>query len=203
MAGRLVTLEGPEGAGKTTQLRLLRQSLAASDPLIVREPGDTALGERVREILLHGDGEIGVEAEMYLFMAARAELLEERIRPALQAGRLVLCDRYHDATRVYQGIVGGATVPWPPSFPRPALTALLLVPPEVGRQRQAAEGKAPDRLEARPLAYHRRVADAYRSLAAQEPERWIVLDGEQPPEQLCATLTARIERVQQGTIGTP
>jgi dTMP kinase len=110
----------------------------------------------------------------------------------------VLCDRYHDATRAYQGLVGGVDVPWPDSFPRPDLTALLLVPAEIGLQRQAAQGKAPDRLESRPIAFHERIADAYRRLAAAEPDRWLQVDGAQPADRICATLTDRIERMIGG-----
>jgi dTMP kinase len=199
MSGRLVTLEGPEGAGKSTQVELLRRALAGHDPLVVREPGGTPLGESVRELLLHRDEvAISPEAEMYLFMAARAQLLAERIRPALEAGRLVLADRYHDSTLVYQGAVGGAPASWPPSFPRPDLTALLLVPPELGLSRQAAAGKRPDRMESRPVAFHRRVAAAYRSLAEGDRERFLVLDGTRPAEELRDEILARIEQLLVG-----
>lgn len=192
----LVTLEGPEGAGKSTQVRLLAEVLAGHDPLVVREPGGTAFGERVRELVLHGGGfELGAQAEAFLFMAARAELLEERIVPALAAGRLVLCDRYHDATRAYQGIVGGAEVPWPVAFPRPALTVLLALPPRVGLERQAREGKAPDRLESRPLSFHEEVAAAYRALAAAEPDRWLVVDAQQTAERICGEIARHIEEL--------
>jgi dTMP kinase len=192
----LVTLEGPEGAGKTTQVRLLSDALAAHRPLAVREPGGTEVGERVRDLLLHRRGlMVGAQAEAYLFMAARAELLEERIRPALDLGRLVLCDRYHDATRAYQGLVGGADVPWPATFPRPRLTVLLDLPPEVGRRRQAEQGKAPDRLESKPAPFHERVAAAYRTLAAEEPGRWLVLDATGDPDWICATIATRVEEL--------
>jgi dTMP kinase len=199
MAGLFVTLEGPEGAGKSTQLRLLQAALAARDPLIVREPGGTALGEAVREVLLHSDGlRITPDAEMHLFMAARAELIAERIRPALDAGRMVLADRYHDSTLVYQGEVGGVAATWPPSFPRPHLTVLLDVPPELGLRRQADAGKAPDRLESRPLAFHRRVAEAYLRLAEREPDRFVVLDGTLPADALRDAIVAQIERRTAG-----
>ncbi|MGH7910740.1 MAG: dTMP kinase [Candidatus Dormibacteraceae bacterium] len=192
----LVSLEGSDGAGKTTQVRLLGRALAGREPLLVREPGGTAFGERVRDLVLHGGGfELGPQAEAFLFMAARAELLEERVRPALAAGRLVLCDRYHDATRAYQGVVGGAEVPWPEAFPRPSLTVLLALPPEVGLRRQAAEGKSPDRLEARSLEFHQRVAEAYLTLAAEEPERWLVVDATDPPARICAAVSGRVEEL--------
>lgn len=191
----LVTLEGPDGAGKTTVARLVAEALEEHEPLLVREPGGTAFGERVRELVLHAAGtvDIGAQAEAYLFMAARAELLEEVVNPALAGGRLVLCDRYHDSTRVYQGVVGGAEVPWPAVFPRPALTVLLSVPPEVGLRRQAAAGRGADRMEGRPLGFHQAVHDAYLALAAEDPERWLVVDGERPAPDTARWVAAQIE----------
>ena len=195
----LVTLEGPDGAGKTTLARLVSEALAERDPLLVREPGGTAFGERVRDLVLHSAGTvaIGPQAEAYLFMAARAELVEEVVSPALAAGRLVLSDRYHDSTRVYQGAVGGAEVPWPAVFPRPALTVLVLVPAEVGLRRQAA-ARGADRIEGRPLAFHQAVHEAYLALADAEPARWLVVDGERP-----ATETARLvaDEIQERLAG--
>lgn len=199
MAGLFVTLEGPEGSGKSTQLRLLAAALAPQDPVVVREPGGTALGEALRDVLLHrSELEISPEAEAYLFMAARAELVAERIAPALAAGRLVLSDRYHDATLVYQGEVGGVEVSWPPSFPRPDLTALLLVPPELGLERQRAARGAPDRIGGRPLDFHRQVVEGYRRLAEAEPDRFLVVDGTRPPEEVRDELLARIHRLLVG-----
>lgn len=195
MAGLFVTLEGPEGAGKSTQLALLREAYADRDPLIVREPGGTALGEAVRELVLHSDGmRIDAEAEMYLFMAARAELIAERIRPALEAGRIVLADRYHDSTLVYQGEVGGVPATWPASFPRPDVTVLLMVAPELGLERVVRAGKSPDRLESRPLEFHQHVAAAYLRLAEREPERFLVIDGTLPAEEVRDAIVARIEQ---------
>lgn len=198
--GLFVTLEGPEGSGKSTQLGLLAEALASShDPVVVREPGGTALGEALRDVLLHrSELEICPEAEAYLFMAARAELVGERIGPALAAGRLVLSDRYHDATRVYQGEVGGVTVDWPSSFPRPDLTALLLVPPELGLKRQVAARGAADRIGGRSLDFHRQVVEGYRRLAEAEPDRFLVVDGTRPPEDVRDEVLARIHRLLVG-----
>jgi dTMP kinase len=197
--GLFVTLEGPEGSGKSTQLRLLADALAVHDPLVVREPGGTALGESIRDLLLHREQlEISPEAEAHLFMAARAELVAERIQPALAAGRIVLCDRYHDATLVYQGEVGGVSVPWPASFPRPDLTALLLVPAELGLERQRAARGTPDRIGGRPLDFHRQVVEGYRRRASLEPERFLVLDATRPAEEVRDALLARIHALLVG-----
>lgn len=196
-SGLFITLEGPEGAGKSTQVRRLAEALGGSDPLLVREPGGTPLGESVRELLLHReDLTIGPEAEMHLFMAARAELLDERVRPALAAGRMVIADRYHDATLVYQGAVGGIATSWPDSFPRPDLTVLLMVPAETGLARQAEAGKAPDRMESRPLAFHQAVARGYLALAEAEPGRFLVLDGTRDPEALTAAIVDRVDSLR-------
>src|ERR1700716_1714203 len=104
---------------------MLARALAAHDPLVVREPGGTELGERIRDLLLHRPERMSADGEMYLFMAARAELLETLIKPALAAGRVVIDDRYHDSTMAYQGGGRGVDVPWPESFPKPELTILL------------------------------------------------------------------------------
>ena len=130
--GIFITFEGPDGAGKSTQVELLAQALAEREPLVFREPGGTELGERIREIVLHRPESMSAEAEMHLFMAARAELLRTRIEPALAAGRIVIDDRYQDSTLAYQGGGRGAPVDWPASFPKPDLTILLVLPPDVG-----------------------------------------------------------------------
>jgi dTMP kinase len=148
----------------------------------VREPGGTELGERIRDLVLHGPP-MAPEAEMYLFMAARAELLREIIEPALAAGRLVVGDRYHDSTMAYQGGGRGLEVTWPRSFRRPDRTYLLAVPPEVGLDRRVAERTA-DRLEAEPIDFHRAVGAAYDRIAAAEPERYLRLDATLPPDAL-------------------
>src|SRR5205807_7245284 len=136
LSGLFITFEGPEGAGKSTQVELLRAALSARDPVVTREPGGTPLGERVRALLLHDGVAMSGEAEMHLFMAARAELVARVIAPALATGRIVIADRYHDSTLAYQGGARGAPATWPASFPRPDRTFLLELPPEVGLERQ-------------------------------------------------------------------
>jgi dTMP kinase len=188
MAGVFLTFEGPEGAGKSTQVEMLRRALEDQDPLVVREPGGTALGERIRDLVLH-DRAMSPAAEMYLFMAARSELLAERIQPALAAGRLVIADRYHDSTRAYQGGGRGLQTYWPSFFPKPDRTYLLAMPAEAALRRLSGA----DRIEGEPLAFHRAVAEAYDQLAAAEPERWVRLDASAEPEEIHRRILADVE----------
>ncbi|TMD87313.1 MAG: dTMP kinase [Chloroflexi bacterium] len=171
-----ITFEGPEGSGKTTQVELVGQALAAREPVMVREPGGNELGERIREIVLYGALELDAEAEMYLFMAARRQLIAEVIAPALAAGQIVVADRYHDSTLAYQGGARGVPTTWPSTFPRPDVTFLLSVPVESGLERLAKAGKKPDRVERESIDFHNRVAAAYERLAQDEPQRFARLD---------------------------
>jgi dTMP kinase len=176
MPGLFITFEGPEGSGKTTQVELLGQALASREPVMVREPGGNELGERIREIVLYGALELDAEAEMYLFMAGRRQLIAEVIGPALAAGQIVVADRYHDSTLAYQGGARGVPTTWPSTFPRPDVTFLLSVPVESGLERLAKAGKKPDRVESESIDFHNRVAAAYERLAQAEPERFAKLD---------------------------
>src|SRR5579872_3031927 len=178
MSGRglFITCEGTEGSGKTTQVELLGEWLAARDPVVVREPGGTELGERVREVVLYAGLDIDAEAEMYLFMAARRQLISEVIAPALAAGQVVIADRYHDSTLAYQGGARGVPAGWPSTFPRPDITFLLEGPVETGLGRHESAGKSPDRMEQESLEFHRKVAAAYERIADAEPKRFVRLD---------------------------
>jgi len=176
MSGLFISFEGPEGSGKTTQVELLGQALASREPVMVREPGGNELGERIREIVLYGALELDAEAEMYLFMAARRQLIAEVIAPALAAGQIVVADRYHDSTLAYQGGARGVPTTWPSTFPRPDVTFLLSVPVESGLERLAKAGKKPDRVERESIDFHNRVAAAYERLAEDEPQRFARLD---------------------------
>lgn len=187
-AGCLVTLEGGEGAGKTTQCRLLREWLVAGGLSVTctREPGGTVLGERLRALVLDPElGAIAGSAEMLLFSAARAETVARIILPALERNEVVLCDRFVDSSQVYQGhglgvdrefiaavngeITAGAVVD---------LTLVLDVPVETGHARRRAE--RPDRIETRGLTYHQKVRAGYRRLAAEEPNRVRLIDATRP-----------------------
>jgi dTMP kinase len=183
-----ITFEGPEGAGKSTQVDLLRVELMALEPVVAREPGGTELGERIRELLLHSGLSMSAEAEMYLFMAARAELIATVIAPALAEGRLVIADRYHDSTLAYQGGGRGVDVRWPESFPRPDLTFLLVL--DAGQGLDRLRGR--DRLEAESLDFHRAVLAAYDRLSQAEPERYVRLDASQSEAVLHSEVMERV-----------
>ena len=198
MRGFFITFEGPEGSGKSTQIERLRTVLPGA--LFVREPGGTELGERIRELVLHGPA-MAPEAEMYLFMAARAELLREVIEPALAAGRVVVADRYHDSTLAYQGGGRGLDVGWPSGFRRPDRTYLLAVSPEVGLNRARTQRTA-DRLEAESLDFHRAVGAAYDRMADAEPARYLRLDATLPPHEIHRKIAEDISRQLGGLDAT-
>ena len=183
---RFVTFEGPEGAGKTTQIRLLAATLEATGRpcLVTREPGGTPLGEALRALLLGHDGyPMGADAELLLMFAARSEHLRAQIEPALARGCSVLCDRFTDATYAYQG--GGRGIPdarveaieqWVQGNRRPDLTLVLDVPVAVGLVRIAGRPEAFDRFEAEGVAFQERVRATYLRRARLDPGRYAVLD---------------------------
>jgi dTMP kinase len=197
--GRFITLEGIEGAGKSTQLAFLKTLLDAAgiETVVTREPGGTALGERLRALLLANDDRaMRADAELLLMFAARAEHLAGVIRPALAAGHWVLCDRFTDASYAYQG--GGRGVAreriaalesWVQGELRPDLTLLLDVPVEMGLRRAARRG-VPDRFEGEDRAFHERVRACYLAMAAQEPNRMRVVDTAAEPAAVQQRLRA-------------
>lgn len=199
--GRFITLEGGEGAGKSTLLADLRAYLESRgvDLLMAREPGGTALGERVRSILLDpAQRDMCAESELLLMFASRAQLVRETLAPALTAGRWVLCDRYVDAGYAYQG--GGRGQPveriaaleqWACAGLKPDLTLLLDLPVADGRARAAGRGEA-DRIEAEADGFFERVRAAYRARAAAEPQRFRVIDAGQSPEKVLLDAIAAI-----------
>ncbi len=195
MAGIFITFEGPDGSGKSTQVEKLAAALAERDPLVVREPGGTELGERIRDLLLHRPEGMSATAEMYLFMAARAELLETVIKPALAAGRVVVDDRYHDSTVAYQGGGRSIAVPWPVSFPKPDLTILLALPPQDGIGRLERSGKLLDRLDAESPDFHRRAAEKYDQMAEAEPHRFLRLDATADPDRIHQQVMRRVNEL--------
>jgi dTMP kinase len=181
-----ITFEGIEGSGKSTQARRLAEALGA---VLTFEPGATPLGRKVRELLLSIEGAgISAETELLLFFADRAQHVSEVIQPALAAGKTVISDRYVDSTLAYQGFGRGlaeahirALAEIATAGVRPDLTFLLDVSVETGLGRVGRRG-AGDRIEAEQHTFHRRVADGFRALAAQEPARWVRVDGERDPD---------------------
>lgn len=186
--GRFIALEGGEGAGKSTQARLLGETLHAGgkEVVLTREPGGTPGAEAIRALLLGTDGEgWGPRAEALLFAAARADHVERLIEPALVAGKWVICDRFVDSSRAYQGGAGGLADDDVLALHRigskgllPDLTLLIEVPEaEVAQRLQVRDGGDADRIGGRGSVYHGRVAEAFRRFAASEPGRFARIDG--------------------------
>jgi dTMP kinase len=193
LVGLFVVFEGGDGSGKSTQIRLLRAAIERSgrEVVITREPGGTPLGERVRELVLsHASDGMSDRAEALLYAAARAEHVDEVIRPALAEGKVVLCDRFVDSSVVYQGAARGLGEVqvaelnrWATAGVTPALVVLLDLDPEDGLRRAVGDGH-PDRLEAAGLDFHRAVREAYLRRADDDHERYLVLDARRPVEDL-------------------
>lgn len=204
LAGRFIVFDGPDGSGKSTQLRNFAKALAdhGVPTRQVRDPGGTPVGEKIREILLNR-GEIGMGArcETLLFMASRAELVETEILPALATGHLVLADRFVSSTLAYQGTAGG--VPWADIAAAARVATKGLVPDLVVifdlDEQAAARRLSPllDRMEAKGTAFHRAVRKGYLDQAATDPRRYIVIDAGGPPDEVWRSLLeAMAERVE-------
>ena len=194
-----VTFEGPEGCGKSTQMRLLSAYLQEQgfDVLHTREPGSTPIGERVRAILLDPmHTEMQPTTEFLLFSAARAQHVEQVIRPHLAKGGVVLCDRFSDSSLAYQGYgyqleleVLRAITNFATGGLEPDLTLYLDVPVDVGLGRKAGgRGDAWNRMEQKAVVYHERVRSGYLAMAAQEPDRWVIVDASQDIHTVQATV---------------
>ncbi len=200
--GRFLTLEGIEGAGKSTSLEFIQQLLrsAAIPHLVTREPGGTVLGEALREIMLRADRtNICADSELLMMFAARAQHLAERIRPALDEGMWVVCDRFTDATYAYQG--GGRGIPderigilenWVQGALRPDLTLLFDIPVDQGLAR-AGRRSVPDRFEREKREFFERVRRHYLVAAAREPGRIRVIDGAHTPGQVQDAIRAILQ----------
>jgi len=209
MPGLFITFEGGEGSGKTTQLKALLAALRGSgtEAIETRDPGGTAVGKQIRELLLDREQtRMETTAELFLYEASRAQLVAEVIRPALARGRVVLCDRFCDSTVAYQGygrgldqgliarlnaVATGGLVP--------GLTFLLDLDPTLGlaraRQRGLQHCQQQDRMERELLAFHQRVRDGYRAIAAAEPARVVVVDGARGMTEIEGEIRRRVEAV--------
>lgn len=191
-----ITLEGIDRSGKTTQAALLAEALGP-ETLLLREPGGTEAGERIRELLKDPELELGAGAELLLFNAARAELAERVIAPAREAGRDVVCDRYIDSTVAYQGVARDLGIELVEQLNSlvvgdcvPDLTFLLRVDPELAAKRR---GDARDRFESEGVDFQRRAAEAYDQLAARHPERIEVIDAAEEAEAIHAHVLRAVE----------
>lgn len=207
MAGLFITLEGGEGAGKSTQIARLGERLRALGRRVVvtREPGGSPRAEAIRESILAGHGKpFGPFAEALMFSAARHDHLEKVIRPALARGDIVLCDRFADSTRAYQGALGAvedrvllALEREVVGDTRPDLTLILDLPAEKGLARAAARrgpggGKA-DRFEEENINFHNRLRSAFKLIAKSELDRCVVVDADREPEQVAASIWSAVE----------
>jgi dTMP kinase len=206
--GRFITFEGGEGSGKSTQIKTLAERLDAIKlrAIVTREPGGSPGAEIIRHLVLSGMGKLlGPDAETLLFAAARDDHVRTVIRPALSQGIWVLCDRFSDSTRAYQGRLGKVSPELLNAMERvtigdlkPDLTFILDVPVEIGLQRAAARrgSGAPDRFEAEDVRFHRQLREAYRQIAASEPKRCVLIDASADPGTVAAMIwTALRERL--------
>jgi dTMP kinase len=200
-AGRLITIEGLDGAGKSTLVAALAQELQRRGlpVLVLREPGGVPVSERIRQLVKDPSAHVNPRTEALLYAAARAQLVSERLLPALENGKLVLLDRFLDSSLAYQGAgralgveqvreinlfaTGGLT---------PDRTLLLAISPAAGRARQEGRGQEPDRLELEDAAFFTAVADAYDQLARQEPDRIRTIDATRAPAEVLAQALAAL-----------
>jgi dTMP kinase len=207
--GFFVVLEGPEGSGKSTLVGPLAERMRASgvDPLVVREPGSTRAAEIARQALLDPEHPVGPLAELFLYLAARADLVQSTIRPALDGGRVVLSDRFALSTEAYQmagrgldpalvragnqAATGGV---------RPDLTLILDLAPELGQARQLAAGKRQDRLDRESVDFHRRVVNFYLAVQGEGVRH---LDGSLPPDQLLQAAWTEVRAAAPETFQAP
>ncbi|MCH8084691.1 MAG: dTMP kinase [Myxococcales bacterium] len=202
MRGAFITFDGIEGCGKSTQAHLLSRHLVAEgqDVVLTREPGGTPIAEAIREILLDpANGAMAPLTELLLYEAARAQHVHELIRPAIEAGSIVICDRFYDSTTAYQG--AGRQIP-EIDFEKlhrmatgglsPDLTLFLDLPVEEGLKRATNAG-APDRIERESVEFHERVRQGFLELAAQQPERIKTLDARGTPEDIAIAVSALVD----------
>jgi len=198
MGSMFITFEGPEGAGKTTAVAAVVESLRAQgrDVLSTREPGSGEVGKRLRELVL--TTEMDSTTELFLFLADRSNHVATEIRPALAAGRVVVCDRFSDSTIVYQGYGRGLDLTILRSFNifatsglKPDLTILLDLEAEVGLARL----KEKDRMDSQPLAFHKKIREGFLAESRREPDRWVVVDASEGPDEVARKAMDAVARM--------
>ena len=207
-----ITLEGPDGSGKTSQISSLADFLTEQGHrvLTTREPGGTEIGGQIRQILLNDARNTGMipRTEILLFLAARAQIVEEVIRPHLSQGGLVISDRFGDSTLAYQGFGHGTDIDtlrrllaFATGGLQPDLTLLMDLDVAEGLGRRRSGGGEWNRLDAYPLEFHQRVRAGYLRLAAEEPRRWVIVDAARPPDQIQRELRAIVlKRLEKQSI---
>jgi dTMP kinase len=205
MRGLFITFEGVEGVGKSTQIERAAEHLRGRgiEPIVTREPGGTPLAEKLRALALDpAHAPVGATAELLILFAARASHVEEVIRPALAAGRCVLCDRFTDTSEAYQGGGRGLDYAWIRQLAgiahpglAPDLTIVLDAPPGIASARLAGRGAGHDRIESEGPAFFERVRAAYASLAAREPARVRIVDATRPAAEVAASVAQLIDGI--------
>jgi len=208
MAGKLITFEGTEGCGKSTHIHKLTERLQADghSVRVVREPGGTETGEQIRQLLKHGPENLTPETELLLMNASRAQLVREVIAPALEAGEVVLCDRFYDSSTVYQGAGRGldpaqvrSVIDFAVGETRPDLTILLQIPIETSEKRRANR-RGTDRFESSNRGFFERIEAGYAALAEAEPNRIRVIDADRPlqvvQKEIWKTVLAAIKNAE-------
>jgi dTMP kinase len=199
-----ITFEGPDGSGKTTQVKRLAEYLSGRgcDVLAVREPGGTSIGEQIRDVLHSlANQEMRPQAEILLYCASRAQLVGQVIRPHLQSGGVVICDRYADSTLAYQGYGRKLDLPtlrtildFATGSLRPDITFYLDIDAEEGLRRRKVSGGEWNRMDDLAVEIHRRVRAGYLEMVAQEPARWVVMDGAREAETIAGEIREIVER---------
>jgi len=206
--GLLITFEGPEGSGKTTLIKAIANQIGSrgDDPLVIREPGGSIIGERIRNILLDtASTDMCAETELMLMVASRAQLVREKIRPALEAGLIILCDRFADASVAYQGygrMLGEKTVNRMNDVAlggmEPDLTFVCLLPPEQGRARQ--NRLQTDRLDRETTEFHQRVYEGYQIMAESGKSRFTTIDATKSPAEMLDQALTRLRMLEHGLL---
>ncbi len=206
MCGLLISMEGIDGCGKSTQFAYLKAKLdrARVSSISIREPGGTETGEVIRDILLQNSLSMNVETELLLYIAARSELCERIITPGLNKGKVVLCDRFTDSTLAYQGYGGGLDLQWidnlnnkATGYVIPDLTLLLDLPVKEAMKRR---GKDPDRMEAKSIYFHTRVRNGYLDMAKREPQRIVVINALEKAEKQSSIIWEIVENKIKGCL---